>query len=180
MSGRRRTSRSASILDRILARVNAALDAVQADSDKLDQILAILEEPAPIAAAEITLQGASMAKKAMKATVDFKELDNGSATGTISFVDSVGEPTSLAANATCATTATSSDPGLTVVVDSTGLILTITPTVPLASPLPVGVVVSTSTTITNADGSVLGPFAASSQPIDVIAGGPAGASISLA
>jgi len=110
--------------------------------------------------------------------VDFSLLDNGTATGTISFVDAVGEPTSPAAGATVSTTATSSDPGVTVSVDATGLVLAIAPANPLPNPLPTGVVITAAITITNTDGTVLN-FTATSTPIDVIAGGPAGASIAL-
>lgn len=184
-----------SMLDRILAAVNklqadlgiitltllAQGDQLQVNSQKLDRILSILLEPAPIAGAVITLGGpmGSSKKAPLKASVDFQLADNGTATGTISFVDSVGEPTSPVSGATVATSPTSSDPGITVSVDSTGLILTIAPASPLPTPLPTDVIITASITITNPDGSTVGPFTATSQGIDLVAGGPAGASISL-
>ena len=186
-----------SMLDRILAAIvngfaqqHSQIDAIAnrqvSDSAKLDQILAILnEEPATnvIVGASITLsEGAQMiAKKASRAAVigDFQLLDNGTATGTISFVDSVGEPTVPVAGATVATNVTSSDPGIVPSLDTTGLIVTLTPASPIPVPLPVGVVVTCVVTITNPDASVLGPFTVATQPVDLVAGGPAGASIVL-
>lgn len=175
-----------SILDRIVQQNFMILGAVQANSAKLDQILAILNEPDAIAGAAITLgEGEnSMAKitkhSGAKAVIgDFQLLDNGTALGTISFVDSVGEPTVPAAGATVSTSAVSSDPGITASVDATGLVLTLAPTQPLPVPLPTGVTVTATITITNTDGSVVGPFTATTVPIDLEAGGPAGASITL-
>jgi hypothetical protein len=150
-----------------------------------NQILAILNEApvSTIAGAQITLvEGANnmqQKKKLAKAGIDFAILDNGSATGTISFVDTVGVTAVVPAGSTVATSATSSDPGVTVTVDTTGLVLTIAPTQPLASPLPVGVIITAAIVVTNTDGTSES-VTATSQAIDVDAGGPAGASISLA
>jgi len=159
---------------------------IESANAKLDQILAILnEQPATnvITGAQINLsEGANMqAKKLSKAAAigDFQLLDNGTATATISFVDSVGEPTAPVAGATVATNVTSSDPGIVVALDSTGLVITVSPASPLPTPLPTGVTITATPTITNPDGSTLGPFTAVSQPIDLVAGGPAGASIAL-
>lgn len=179
------------ILDGIYAGIAALLRgqaklaaAVQSDSDKLDQILKILTAEPPIAAAEIQFEETEMAKVShgSKGRLKFVLNDNGTATGTISFVDAVGAPTQPAAGATIATTVSSSDPGVTVSVDATGLIVTAAPATPLPSPLPQGVIVTASVTITNTDASVLGPFTCSNSadPLNVTAGGPAGATITFA
>lgn len=183
-----------SILDRILVAVeggeaqqqavnNVLIAAAQSISAKLDQILSILLEPATITGAELTLQGvngmkAMTHKTGAKAKVDFVLQDNGTATGTISFVDSVGEPTVTQTGATVATNPVSSDPGVVVSVDATGLVLTIAPASPVPNPLPVGVTITATVIITNPDASTI-TLTAVSDPIDVVAGGPAGASISL-
>jgi hypothetical protein len=166
--------------------ITALQTAVDQANAKLDQIINILLEPAPIAGAAITLiEGANMAAKklAVKAAVgDFQLLDNGTATGTISFVDAVGEPTSPQAGATVTTTLVSSDPDLTATIDSTGLVISIA--VSLVTPLPTlpitDITVTATINITNPDGTTVGPLTAASQGIDLVAGGPAGASISLA
>lgn len=183
-----------SMLDRILAAVNklqadlniitltllAQGDQLQVNSQKLDRILSILLEPAPIAGAVITLGDSMKPKAPKKASVDFQLLDSGTATGTISFVDSVGEPTTLQSGATVSTTVTSSDPDLSPTVDSTGLIISITVT--LATPPPplpiLDIVISASISVSNPDGTTLS-LTAASEGIDLVAGGPAGASISL-
>jgi hypothetical protein len=120
-------------------------------------------------------------KKAVKAAVgDFQLLDNGTATGTISFVDSVGEPAVLQSGATVSTTLAVSDPDLTATIDSTGLVISIavslqgTPTLPISD-----ITVTATINISNPDGTTVGPLTAVSQGIDLVAGGPAGASISL-
>jgi hypothetical protein len=169
-----------SILDAIYAQELA-------NGQMLAQVLAILNEvPATnvIAGAKITLiEGVNMAtKKAVKnATVgDFQLLDNGTATGTISFVDSVGEPAVLQSGATVSTTLAVSDPDLTATIDSTGLVISIavslqgTPTLPISD-----ITVTATINISNPDGTAVGPLTAVSQGIDLVAGGPAGASISL-
>ena len=73
-------------------------------------------------------------------------------------------------------------PAVTVSVDATGLIVTAAPASPLPDPLPQGVVITASVTITDTDGSVLGPFTCddSKDPLNVTAGGPAGATITFA
>ncbi len=186
---------SVNVLDRIIADI-AALRAdqdasaaksqatAQSCSDKLDQILAILTEPAPVDGAEITFakEQNDMGKAlhhGARGKMKFVLNDNGTATGTISFIDSVGAPTAPVAGATISTTATSSDPGVTTSVDATGLLVTAAPASPLPNPLPQGVVISASVTITNPDATVLGPFTCdnSADPLNVTAGGPAGAHI---
>jgi hypothetical protein len=156
---------------------------VQLNGTKLDQILSILNEPSPIGGAEITFKDKmSKLTHSARGKMKFVLNDNGSATGTITLVDSVGVPTSPVSGATIATTATSSDPGVTVSVDSTGLIVTAAPAQPLPSPLPQGVVITASITITNPDSIVLGPFTCddSADPLNVTAGGPSGAKITFA
>jgi len=162
---------------------DALAAAVQANSEKLDQVLAILNAPDPIAGADITFEeNMSKLHHSSKGKLKFVLNDSGTATGTISFVDAAGAPTAPATGATVATTVTSSDPGVTASVDATGLIVTAAPASPLPSPLPQGVVITASVTITNTDGSVLGPFSCSdsADPLNVTAGGPAGASITFA
>jgi hypothetical protein len=174
-----------SILDRILLDIEEVKQQLAADTQKLNQILNILLEPAPIAGAAITLQeGANMAvkKAAAKAAVaDFQLLDNGTATGTISFVDAAGEPTTPQAGATVTTTLAVSDPDLSATIDTTGLVITIGVT--LVTPLPtlpiLDITVTATINIANPDGTTVGPLTAVSQGIDLVAGGPAGASISL-
>jgi hypothetical protein len=176
-----------SILDRILTATNNGFAALATqrdlDSARLDQILAILNEPDPIAGADIHFEeNMSKLHHSSKGKLKFVLNDNGTATGTISFVDAAGAATTPAAGATIATTVTSSDPGVTASVDATGLIVSVAPASPLPSPLPLGVVISASVTITNTDGTVLGPFPCddSKDPLNVTAGGPAGATITFA
>ena len=155
-----------------------------ANAAKLDQILAILGGPGSIAGIRISaLKEDNMGKKAAKTAVvgDFQLLDNGTATGTISFVDSVGEPATLQTGATVTTTVVSSDPDLTPTVDSTGLIITVAVSLQGLPPLPIsGITITATVSIANPDGTTVGPLTAVSQGIDLVAGGPAGASISLA
>lgn len=179
-----------SILDRIygaivlaVTEIEAISAAVKTNSAKLDQILSILNEPAPVDGAKITFEEGKMAlKHNAKGKMKFVLNDNGTATGTITFTDAAGAATTPATGATVSTTVTSSDPGVTASVDSTGLIVTAAPASPLPNPLPTGVVISASVTITNADGTVLGPFTCddSADPLNVTAGGPAGAHITFA
>jgi len=180
-----------SILDRIYEAIVTAVEdikqissAVQINSGKLDQILSILNEPAPPVGAAIKFKENEMTKLQhnSKSKMKFVLNDNGTATGTITFVDASGAPTQTVVGATVATTATSSDPGVTVSVDPTGLIVTAAPASPLPLPLPQGVVISFSITITNPDGSTIGPLTCdnSADPLNVTAGGPAGAHITFA
>ena len=77
---------------------NQAAQQAQLDSitQTLQLILSAVAGPATPAGVVIILtEGAlkNMAKKAAGAAVDFQILDNGTATATLSFVDSLGEPT---------------------------------------------------------------------------------------
>ena len=121
-----------------------------------------------------------MAKKAVGAAVDFTILDNGTATATLSFVDALSEPTVLQIGATVSTAWTSSDPEIGVVGSADGMSAALNAIVSPGAPLSKGVVITAVVTVTNADASVLGPFTATGDPIDVIAGGPAGVQIAEA
>jgi hypothetical protein len=166
-----------SILDAIYAQALSS-------SANLDQILSILNEvPATnvIAGAKIgPWEVKSMAKaKAVHSAVvgDFQLQDNGTATAPITFTDAVGEPAVLQSGATVSTTLVSSDPDVSASIDSTGQVVTISVT--LVSPLPTlpitGITITSTSTITNTDGTTAGPFSATSGPVDLNAGGPAGA-----
>lgn len=157
---------------------------VKSNGAKLDQIIGYLTEPAPITGATLTFEETDMSKlhHNSKGKMKFVLNDNGTATGTIAFTDSVDVPTTPAAGASVSTTVTSSDPGVTVSVDATGLVVTATPVTPIPTPIPTGVVVTAVITITNADGTVIGPLTCdnSADPLNVTAGGPAGATITFA
>lgn len=157
---------------------------VKSNGAKLDQIIGYLTEPAPITGATLTFEETDMSKLHHNSNGKMKFVlnDNGTATGTITFTDSVDAPTTPAAGASVSTTVTSSDPGVTVSVDATGLVVTATPVTPIPTPIPTGVVVTAVITITNADGTVIGPLTCdnSADPLNVIAGGPAGATILFA
>jgi hypothetical protein len=139
------------------------------------QILSLLTPP-PVAGIIITFEGEDMVTRA---TLDIQIPDDGSRTVTanLGFVDKVGAATQPVPNATVATAATMSDPSLVASVDATGTVITIS-VVPFTTPpatLPTGVILSVSTTITNPDNTVLGPFsAAGSVAMDVVAGPVAG------
>ena len=140
------------------------------------QILSLLTPP-PVAGIIITFEeGEDMVTRA---TLDIQIPDDGSKTVTanLGFVDKVGAATQPVPNATVATTAAMSDPSLAASVDTTGTVITIS-VVPFTTPpatLPTGVTLSASTTITNLDNTVLGPFSATgSVAMDVAAGPVAG------
>jgi hypothetical protein len=113
----------------------------------------------------------TMAGKAVKATVDFQLLDNGTVKFTISPVDSVGNATTLPAGTPPLTAVVSDPTKLTVAADPAdtsgfGLSQIGTPTGQLAT----GITVNFSTTLPGATA----PIAADSDAIDVVAGGPTG------
>jgi len=182
----------------ILEANQKVLDAVAALSAKADQIIAneetlaagqnevlsrcakiidILTVPqtAEVAGIRITIEDENMAAKVRASGVDFQLLDSGKALATIGFVDAAGLSTTVATGATVATSWTSSDPGVVVVGRVDGLNADVSPATPPV--LVTGAVVSASTTITNTDGTTIGPLTANGDPIDVVAGGPAGMSI---
>ena len=116
--------------------------------------------------------------KVKGAAIDFQILDNGTATATLSFVDTLNEPAILPQGATVATSWTSSDPQIAVAGNADGMGAVLTSVVNPGDPLKTGIVITGVTTVTLADGTTtLGPFTASGDPIDVIAGGPAGTQI---
>jgi hypothetical protein len=115
--------------------------------------------------------------KATKAGVDFQLLDNGTATATVSFVDSVGNPTSTPVGAAPAVY-TSSNPAVVSVgaTNADGVSATLTPL-----SLGTGVIVSATVTVTDPTG-VNPPvtLSGSGNPIDVIAGAASALAISEA
>jgi hypothetical protein len=117
------------------------------------------------------------------ATVDFTLADNGTATGTITFTDAAGYPTTAMPGATVATTLVTSNPALGATIDSTGLVIALAPVAPLPTPLPTDLTVTATINITNPAGTTpatVGPITATNaQGIDLVDGGPFGASISL-
>jgi hypothetical protein len=131
--------------------------------------------PAPVAGIQITIEDTDVKQKVKTSGVDFQLLDSGKALATVGFVDAAGLPTTPQSGASIATVWTSSDPGAVVVGRTDGLNADVSPAVPPV--LVTGAVISASTTITNPDGTTIGPLAASGNPIDVVAGGPAGMSI---
>lgn len=150
--------------------------AIKANQDQeialLKQVLAAVLPPPPVSFT-VTLEsnpGELSMGRIAKATLDFQLLDNGSATATLSAVDSVGEPTTFPAGSTAVYTP--SDPSIVASVGADGLTGTITPATPPV--LATGVTVSVVVTLPG--GATL---SAVSPAIDVIAGGPAGFSIAL-
>ena len=141
----------------------------QSTTSKLDQILSILLEPAAIAGTVLLFEGESMTPSA-----DFTFTDDGKALLTVSFVDSIKEPTSPVSGATISTAWTSSDSNVTVTDRGDGLNADVALITPAPTSLPTDVTITAVTTVTNPDGTVLGPFTSTSQPIDVIAGPIAG------
>lgn len=117
------------------------------------------------------LRGASLA-------IDIPDDGSKTVTAIVGFVDDVGNPALTAPGSVAATTVTLSNPAITATVDSTGLVITLAPTpvVPPAIPtLATGVSVSVTVTLTNPDGTVVGPFTVTGDTlISVVAGGPAG------
>lgn len=114
----------------------------------------------------------------VKASVDFRLVDNGSATATLTPVDTVGLATTLPAG-TSTPTWTSSDPGVVVTAAADGLSAQVTPATPPV--LVTGAVITATATLpNNADGSAGATITGSGTPIDVVAGGPAGFQITEA
>lgn len=160
----------AALLDVIatLAKQQAQLDRIEA---------AVSTEPAPAGVVITLTEGMKTAMKAKlaKASLDFTLLDNGTGTATLSFVDSLQEPTVAPAGSTVTSSFSSSSPQVSVTGAADGMSAALAAVVNPGDPLQTGIIVSVSTTITLADGTtVLGPFAAQGAPIDIIAGGPAG------
>jgi hypothetical protein len=170
---------------RRLRSIETTLSNIQAQQARqeiqLQQILAQLLPPPP-AGFLMTFesnQENEMANKApRKATMDFQLLDNGTATATLTLVDAAGLPTTLPSGATIGVPPwASSNPAIVVTPAADGMSAALAPSSPPV--LVTGVVISAGpATITNADGSTVSLAVVSGDPIDVIAGGPAGFSIS--
>jgi hypothetical protein len=161
----------------VIAALDGLSKALQEVQSQLGQIIQILT-PAQVAGTRITIEnGDNMASKAKAsaAGMDFQLLDSGKAVATISFIDAAGLPTTAQVGATIDSAWTSSDPAVVVTGRSDGLNADLAPSVPPV--LATGVIVTATTTITNSDGSTLGPFTATGDPIDVVVGGPAGMKI---
>lgn len=107
-----------------------------------------------------------MPANAVSAALDLPLPDSGSGVATLIFVDSVGLPAALPAGTIPIWS--SSDPAIVVTPDADGLSAQFGPSSPPV--LATGVVITAVTTLP--DGTVI---TATGQPIDVVAGGPAGA-----
>lgn len=120
-----------------------------------------------------------MATKTMKASLDFQLADNGTVTGTLSFVDAAGLTTNLAPGQTASVPSwTPSSPAIVATAAADGLSAVITPATPPVLATDVTITVS-AVTITNADGTTLVLPAETSEGIDVVGSGVAGFAISL-
>jgi hypothetical protein len=141
---------------------------------QLAGIIAMLA-PSPPVRLTITLEENTMGAVAM----DFQILDNGSATAALNLVDAAGLPTTLPTGATLSVPPwVSSDPGLVATPSANGLTAVISPATP-PKLLTGATITAGPATITNADGSTVTLPAVTSGPIDVIAGGPVGFTLSL-
>lgn len=117
-----------------------------------------------------TNEKGEMTMGAVKATVDFQLLDNGTAQLTASPVDAAGLAATLPAGTPAASWA-SSDPGVVitpVASDPTGLTAIAAPATPPV--LVTGAVPTVSVTLPGA----ASPISGTGAPIDVVAGGPTG------
>ena len=158
-----------------LLNVIATLAKQQAQLDRIEAAVTTDATPAGVVI-ELT-EGIknTMKAKLAKASLDFTLLDNGTGTATLSFIDSLQEPTVAPPGSTVASQFTSSSPQVSVTGAADGMSAALAAVVNPGDPLQTGIIVSVSTTITLADGTtVLGPFTANGAPIDIIAGGPAG------
>lgn len=105
------------------------------------------------------------------AAIDFQLFDNGQAVASLTPVDAAGLETTLPAGSSVPVW-TSSDPGVVVSPSTDGLSAIVTPAQP---PVLVQNAVLTATS-TLPDGTVI---TGTSDPIDVVAGGPVGFKIAL-
>jgi hypothetical protein len=164
-------------LDAIIANQRAAAQSIQDLQGVVGEILKAVTEPNPPAGFEITLKGATpmAANKALKpkATIDFQLNDDGSATGTLTTVDTDQNPIPFPAGATIPAW-TSSNAGLTVAASADGQSAVVTPTGVLLTDAVITV------TSTLADGVTV--LTGSSEGIDVVADAakPSGFTVSLA
>ena len=145
--------------------LTAIRDGLTATDAEVGKILEILTPPPPVAFRVTLTEGEDHMAKAVNATMDFQLLDNGSATATLTPIDSVGEPTTLPAGVVPAWS--SSDPAVVVVPAADGMSAALAPASPPV--LATGVVITASATLPS--GAVI---TGSGDPIDVVAGGPVG------
>jgi hypothetical protein len=148
--------------------LTAIRDGLTATDAEVGKILEILTPPPPVAFRVTLTEGEDHMAKAVNATMDFQLLDNGSATATLTPIDSVGEPTTLPAGVVPAWS--SSDPAVVVVPAADGMSAALAPASPPV--LATGVVITASATLPSG-----AAITGSGNPIDVVAGGPAGFSI---
>jgi hypothetical protein len=114
-----------------------------------------------------------------KATMDFQLVDSTTATGTLGFVDAAGLATTLPAGATLSgVTYTPSGPQLVATPSADLLSVTITPSSPPQLATDVTIAVS-AFTINLANGTTISIPGFTSEGIDIIGGGPAGAQLSI-
>ena len=159
-------------------------------ASSIDQILQMLAPPPPVAFVIDLISTTSLAplterqKKekfttmpALKATLDFQLLDNGTAQALLKPVDAAGMLATLPTG-TPAPTWTASDPGITVTPGPDGLSAVVAPANPPV--LVTGVTITATTTLPPVAPATVGvTLTGTSTPIDVTAGGPVGFQISL-
>jgi len=148
---------------KLLNRMDEKLDKLLSQQSRMDTTLALtlalLKAPAAFVVRE-----ERMAR--LKAIVDFRMLDNGSATATLTPVDVAGLPTTLP-DGTPPPSWASRDPAVVVTPAADGMSATLAPATPPV--LATGVIITASTTLP--DGTAI---SGSGNPIDVVAGGPTG------
>lgn len=138
--------------------------------ETLKTILSFLQPPSPVAFDITYEEGAPIMAAKRKATVDFQLLDNGTAKATLTPVDAAGNPTSMPAGTTIPAW-TSSNPAITIAPAADGMSATLT-----ATALATAVVITATATL--ADGTT--QLTGSGNPIDVVAGGAVGFTITEA
>ena len=162
------------------ALLNQVLSNQQTILNNEQHIVALLTPPVVTGIVVIFEKGEHMSKT-VGASIDIQVPEDGSqnATAIIGFVDKNAFPTQPVAGATVATVATMSNPALVATVDPTGLNITIAPSVPPVAAT--GVTLSVSVTITNPDGTTIGPLTATGTPaLDVTGGAVAAITVSEA
>jgi hypothetical protein len=147
----------------------------------LSAIVVLLTPPPPTHfTIELTEGDTTMASKATKGKLKLNILDNGTATATLTLIDAAGLPTQLPAGSTVTGPWASSDPGVVVTPDATDLVAAVAPATPPV--LVTGAVITAGPLVmTNADDTTVNLGSASTtDPINVVAGGPAGFKITVA
>jgi hypothetical protein len=123
-------------------------------------------------------QGEIIMAKAARGKLKLNILDNGTATATLGLLDAAGLSTSLPAGSTIAVTWVVSATSIVATPSADQMSAALAPSSPPA--LASGVTVSASGVITNTDGTTITIPSVSSEALNIIAGGPAGFSISVA